>query len=168
MDLMTAFEISVKNPLFLQKAVKMLPQCIFEYLKKAEVVILNHYFKCIVQYIHFSYYTYGNRVESYINCLLLFFCLLKEKHFQFLRLNWEIKPIFSFTYLALYLFSLLITCMLYICSIFFWNHSLKLRFHNLEECRKYFCRIFIERDNGGNNNQIFCTALVMKKYPFSL
>lgn len=95
---MTAFEVSVTSPLFLQKTVKMFPQCIFGYFKKAGVVILYHYFKCIVQYMQFSSYIYGNRVEFYINCFLLFFSLLKEVCFQILRLNWEIKPIFSFIY----------------------------------------------------------------------
>lgn len=63
---MTVFEISVTSPLFLQKAVKIFPQQIFGYLKKVGVVILYHYFKCIVQYIQFSSYIYANRVESYI------------------------------------------------------------------------------------------------------
>lgn len=61
--------------------------------------------------------------------------------------------------LALYLFSLLITCMLYIYSIFFWNHTLKLR--------KNFDRIFIDRDEV-DNNEIFCKALLMQKYQFTL
>lgn len=75
---MTAFEISVASPLFLQKAVKIFPQYILGYFKMVGVVILYHYLKCIFQYVQFSSYIYGNRLDSYIlyklSSAILFVC----------------------------------------------------------------------------------------------
>lgn len=77
---------------------KKLLKCFFNVfldIKKIRSGFTYHYFKCIVQYIQFSSYINGNRVGSYVNCLLLFFSLVKEM-LSVSKAKLGFKSVFSF------------------------------------------------------------------------
>lgn len=125
-------------------------------MKKTGVVIICHYFKCIVQYIQFSCYISGNRMELYINWLPPYFLFVDRDILSVFEAKFS-----SFLHmLAWYLFTLLIMCFSYMYSSFFWNYTLKLRYYHLEEYRKEIGKSFFEEDKAGSYNQLFCKALV--------